>query len=180
LVSVGTGTSALWVGGGDVTRVGGTALGGGTILGLGSALLGVSSFDELTALAQAGDRRSVDLLVGDLDPAGDIPLPREMNASSFAKLARKGSTAGVEPADLAKAVMGLVGENVAIICGMLAAAVQADRIVYAGSSLRNNPALTNILLGTTAARGGKALLLPEGEFAGALGALRLAAGARRA
>jgi len=47
LVSLGTGTSALLVDGDRVERVGGTALGGGTILGLGRALTGRASFDEL-------------------------------------------------------------------------------------------------------------------------------------
>ena len=40
LVSLGTGTSVMLVDGKDVRRMGGTALGGGTILGLGTALLG--------------------------------------------------------------------------------------------------------------------------------------------
>ena len=174
LVSVGTGTSALRVDGGKATRIGGTALGGGTILGLGAGLIGISHFEELTELARRGDRRRVDLLVGDIDSGEAIPLPREMNASSFAKLGLHGRPNRADPADMAHAVMGLVGENVGIICGTLAALVEARAIVYAGSSLRDNPALSNILVGTTAARGGKALLLPEGEFAGALGALRLA------
>lgn len=177
LVSLGTGTSAMLVEEGGITRIGGTALGGGTILGLGAGLLGVAGFDELTRLARSGDRRRVDLLVGDLDPAGSLPLPRQMNASSFAKLAqlaRQGAADSVLPADLAHAVMGLVGENVGIICGTLAVAARAERVVYAGSSLRDNPALSEILLLATAARGAHPLLLPEGEFAGALGALRLA------
>lgn len=173
LVSVGTGTSAMLVTDGKATRVGGTALGGGTILGLGAVLLGTPRFDEITELAARGDRRRVDLLVGDIDPGGSIPLPRQMNAASFAKLARDGAGVEATPADLAHAVMGLVGENVGIICGTLAGMVGAQQIVYAGSSLRDNPALTHILVGATSARGGKSLLLPDGEFAGALGALRM-------
>ena len=170
LVSLGTGTSALLVDGGETTRVGGTALGGGTVVGLGSGLIGTSSFDELVALAQRGDRRRVDLLVSEI---GDIPLPGDVTASSFAKLAMAQETAH-DAGDLAHAVMGLVGENVALICNALAAASGVERIVYAGSTLRGNSTLVEILRGLTAILGHEPVILPNGEFAGALGALLLA------
>ncbi|MFV1959295.1 MAG: FGGY family carbohydrate kinase, partial [Planctomycetota bacterium] len=47
---VGTGTSILRVEDGQATRLGGTALGGGTVLGLGVALTGCESYEELCAL----------------------------------------------------------------------------------------------------------------------------------
>jgi type II pantothenate kinase len=106
LVSVGTGTSILLVDGGVVTRVGGTALGGGTLLGLAAGLLGTSDFDEIAALAQRGSRRNIDLLVSDIYPAGGIALatsPRRTSAST-ARLLRDGERA--ERADVAMAVMG--------------------------------------------------------------------------
>lgn len=170
LVSVGTGTSALRIGDGKITRVGGTALGGGTIVGLGAGLLGTGDFDRLARMARQGDRRSVDLLVSDVYRGdGAPPLPGDLNASSFAKLARK--DVRPRPEDVAHAIMGLVGENVAIICGNLARAAGAERIVLAGGSLRDNPALSDILLAVSAFSGLQTLLLTHGEFAGALGAL---------
>src|SRR5262245_52735160 len=105
LVSLGTGTSVLSVGDGRVERVGGTALGGGTVVGLGRLLLGVESFAELTALAERGDRRTVDLMVGDIYRGADAPLLRDLTAASFAKRAPK------RPGDLANAPIGPVGEN---------------------------------------------------------------------
>ena len=61
----------LSVGDRRVERVGGTALGGGTVVGLGKLLLGVESFAELAAMAERGDRRTVDLLVGDVYRSAD-------------------------------------------------------------------------------------------------------------
>jgi len=169
LVSVGTGTSALRVGDGKITRVGGTALGGGTIVGLGAGLVGTADFDRLARMARDGDRRSVDLLVKDIYRGHEAPpLPGDINASSFAKLARSDATP--RPEDLAHAIMGLVGENVAIICGGLAVANGARRIVFAGGSLRENPAMSDVLLAVSALSGLPTLLLADGEFAGALGA----------
>jgi type II pantothenate kinase len=175
LISLGTGTSVMLVDGMAVNRIGGTALGGGTVVGLGAALLDRSDFSEIAALAERGDRRRVDLLVSDIYRPGEIPLLGDLTAASFGKLARPGD-GQTTPAreDLAHAVMGLVGENVALICGGLGAAHQVGRVVFGGSTLRNNRTLREVLQLITAALGHETIFLPDGEFAGALGALRLA------
>ena len=172
VVSLGTGTSVLLVNGEGVNRIGGTALGGGTLVGLGSLLLGHTSFEELCALAGRGDRRRVDLLISDIYPPEACPLPAELNAASFGKLGR-GATPPA-PEDLAHAVMGLVGENVGLICGWLAAGAQASKVVFGGSTLRSNDPLIGILGSVLRAMGREPVFLDRGEFTGALGALRLA------
>lgn len=174
LVSLGTGTSVLLAQGLGVSRVGGTALGGGTLMGLGRLLLGGASFDEILALAARGDRRRVDLLVSDIYRPGEIALVGDATAANFGKpLAHERPPA---PEDLANAIMGLLGENVALICTGLAAAHGVRPIVYGGSTLRGNRPLRDVLTLITAAFGREPLFLDEGEFAGALGALELAGG----
>jgi type II pantothenate kinase len=174
LVSVGTGTSVLLAQGMGVSRVGGTALGGGTLMGLGGLLLGGASFEEIIRLAARGDRRRVDLLVSDIYRPGEIALLGDATAANFGKPDVYGSQA--EPADLAHAIMGLVGENVALICAGLAAAHGVRRVVYGGSTLRGNTALRDVLALITGAFGREPILLDGGEFAGALGALELSGG----
>lgn len=175
LASIGTGTSALLVEPERAVRVGGTALGGGTLLGLGSALTGRSGFDELVALAREGDRRRVDLLISDVYPDGIAGLPGSASASSFGRLAREAkSGARGDPRDLAGALVGLVGENVALLCNALAAQHRVRRIVFAGSALRGNAPLAQLLVGITAALGREPILLASGEHTGAIGALLLA------
>jgi type II pantothenate kinase len=158
-----------------VSRVGGTALGGGTVVGLGSLLLGSSDFARIAALAARGDRRRVDLLVSDIYRAGEIPLTGDLTAANFGKLARAGGGT-TRPEDLAQAVMGLVGENVSLICAGLGAARRTRRVVFGGSTLRDNPALRQVLERITGALGHAVVFLEAGEYAGAVGALRLAAG----
>jgi type II pantothenate kinase len=175
LVSLGTGTSVLLVDGMAVTRPGGTALGGGTILGLGAAMIGTRDYQRLCDLAGRGRRGRVDLLVSDIYRTGEIPLLGELTASSFGKLGRgNASLQDSSHEDLAAAIMGLVGENVALICSGLAAVTQVSRIVFGGSTLRDNPSLASVLTTVTAQLGREAILLPNGEFAGALGGLELA------
>lgn len=174
LVSLGTGTSVMLADGMAVQRVGGTALGGGTIVGLGSLLLGTTSFAELTELAEKGDRRRVDLLVSDIYRPGEIPLAGDLTAANFGKLAGR-VAADEDPAraDLAHALMGLVAENVALICAGLGAALQVRTVVFGGSTLRGNEPLARILGQITGFTGTHATFLADGEFAGALGALLL-------
>jgi len=184
LVSLGTGTSVLKVEGEDTTRLGGSALGGGTVLGLGVALTGCESYEELCELARRGRRGNVDLLISDIYRPGEVPIPGEATAASFGNLARwltpgqdAAAPAHGDPSrreDLASSVMGLVGENVALISCGHAAAAAIPRIVYGGATLHDNPALVAILMGVTAALGRTPILLDEGGFAGALGALALA------
>jgi type II pantothenate kinase len=174
LVSLGTGTSVLLAQGLAVSRVGGTALGGGTVMGLGGLLLAGAPFEEIIELAAKGDRRRVDLLVSDIYRPGEIALLGDATAANFGKpLVHAGAPARE---DLANAIMGLVGENVALICTGLAAAHGVRRIVYGGSTLRGNSALRLVLSLITAAFGREALFLDDGEFAGAIGARALAGG----
>lgn len=175
LVSLGTGTSVMLSNGMTVSRVGGTALGGGTVVGLGALLLGETEFTRIAALAAAGDRRRVDLLVSDIYRPGEIALAGEITAASFGKPGLREAGSRPRREDLAHGIMGLVGENVALICAALAAASSARRIVFGGSTLRGNPALRDVLAAVAGAFGGEVVFLEHGEFAGALGALELAA-----
>lgn len=168
VVSLGTGTSVLWVRDGRCERVGGSALGGGSLLGLGKLLLDTDSFERIAELARGGDRRRVDLLVGDIYRGEETPLPRDLNAASFGKIDSR------EPADLANALMGLLGENIALICGELARTRDLDAIVYCGSTLNGNPVLSQTLDLVSATMGRRALFPAAGAFGGAIGAAALA------
>lgn len=174
LVSLGTGTSILRIGQeGRVSRAGGTGLGGGTLRGFAQLLLGQIDHDALTTLAFQGDRRRVDLLVRDLYPSGEIDLQGDLTASNLGRVASR------DARDIANAITGLIGENV----GLLAAALSKQEavpfpldIVYAGSTLRQNVALRDVLAFATSVGGARARFLPQGEFVGAIGALAWARG----
>jgi len=115
----------------------------------------------------------VDLLVKDIYQPGEIALLGDATAANFGKPDVHAQSPA--PEDVSHALMGLVGENVALICVGLAAAHGVRTIVYGGSTLRENPALRDVLAGITAAFGREPVLLEGGEFAGALGALELSA-----
>jgi len=177
LVSLGTGTSMLRVEGRSHTRVGGTALGGGTLVGLASRLCDCSDFDALRRMAIRGDRRKADLVLADIYPGEDRPLPGDVTAASLEKLGRRAGEDDEAPGhdDIAAALMGLVGENVALLAAALAGSGELSTVVYGGSALRDNPALTELLVAIPTLQGLRALILPSGEYSGAVGALEAAA-----
>jgi type II pantothenate kinase len=172
LVSAGTGTSILRVDtDGQISRVGGTGLGGGTLRGLATLLLGTAEHDAIAELARLGDRRRVDLLVRDLYATGEIQLHGDLTASNLGKLTSR------EPKDLASAIVGLVGENVALLAGSLARRAVPEGpvdVVYAGATLTGNVLLRDVLAFVTSLSGATARFLPMGEFVGAAGAIALA------
>jgi len=165
LVSLGTGTSILLVTGGRATRIGGTALGGGTLVGLGSLVLGVARFEELAGLATRGSRRDVDLLLGDVYPEIGIP---HATASHFGKLRSR------RPEDVANAVVNLVGENIALVTANHALSRGVGSIVYGGSTLAGNPALAEILTTMAGYFSQRVVVLGEGAHCGAVGCLATA------
>lgn len=89
LVNIGSGVSMIRVSGPrEFRRIGGTSLGGGTLWGLLSLITGARSFDDMLAMAERGDNRNVDMLVGDIYGSGygKIGLKAETIASSFGKV----------------------------------------------------------------------------------------------
>jgi len=170
MVSLGTGTSVLLVEGLSAQRIGGTALGGGTVMGLGRALTKATSFEELCKLAAKGDSKRVDLIISDIYQDGEIALPTDATASSFGRVGREGP-ASATAEDLAAGVMNLVSENIALLCGALSNPMQARHVAFGGSTLCANPALANGLASVLAMLGCQCAVLKGGEYAGALGAL---------
>ncbi|WP_077247882.1 hypothetical protein [Bacillus sp. FJAT-27225] len=135
LVNVGTGTSILLVGEGDCDRLGGTGMGGGTLVGLGRILAGTGDFAELSRLASIGDRRNADLLVKDIYGDGSEPLLGEITASNFAK------NENASKEDLVAALFNMVAETIFLLASQFAAAHSMNKITFAGGVFSANSLL---------------------------------------
>ena len=125
VVSAGSGTAVVAAQGDAYAHVTGTAVGGGTLLGLSRLLLHTVDHDEIDALARRGDPNGADLSLGDVvtGPIGN--LPADATAANFGRLARE--DVAVSREDLAAALVTMVGQTIALVAINAARAHAAER-----------------------------------------------------
>jgi len=141
LCNVGTGCSILKVTSeSQFERVSGTALGGGTFLGLCRRLTKAASFKEAMDMAEDGDARKVDMLVRDIYGEGEdragLQLPGDLTASFFARALSAEPKAS--DADLCKALVVMISQNLAQIAHLNAQVHGLRRVFFTGNFLRGN------------------------------------------
>jgi len=174
LTNVGTGTSIHYIDGGGHYRVGGTGVGGGTMIGLSAMTTGVVDYGELVRRASEGSRDLIDLTVSHIYEGATPPIPGELTASNFGRWLATGGSRRTE--DVLASIVGLVGETVATVSVHAAGQCGVKRVFYIGSSFLQNELLRRVVAGYTELRGAKAGFVPHGEYSGALGAWMSTAG----
>ena len=131
IVSMGTGTSIAYSEKGkEVDYMGGTGVGGGTLLGLSKKLLGISDIGNLIEIAQTGDIENIDLRIRDITQK-DIGLASYMTAANFGKvsdIATKG--------DLALGIINMVFESIGMLAVFAARSRGVRDIVLTGNLTR--------------------------------------------
>jgi len=180
VVSLGTGTALVAARGDRFTHMGGSGVGGGTLLGLSRLLLGTTDAAALDALAQRGHTAEMDLTVGDIvgGPVGMVPT--SATASHFGKAS--GVVAGKWVGDVdqagsehvAAALMNLVGQT-ALRLALLAARMNGFGTVVLLGHLADLAGIRAAALQMGALFGGDLVIPPHPGFGVALGALAEAA-----
>lgn len=130
VVSAGTGTSMIASRGSSFTHVTGSAVGGGTLLGLAKLLLGTSNPLEIAALAAEGNPAGVDSTLSDVLGSGIGHLPSDATAVNLGRLVSLEKPATRE--DLAAGLVTLVSQVIAVIALNAASAQNLERIVIVG------------------------------------------------
>ena len=164
VVSMGTGTAITHATPEKVTHLGGTGVGGGTLIGLCKLLIGEANPQKLEQLALKGDNTNIDLTVGDLYPKGIGNLSPQATASNFAKI-RKHSKE-----DVSSAIHNLVGQTMGIVISLIAKLANIENVVLVGTCTKNN-CIVNIVRLILEMRKLKSVVPEKAEFAIAYGAL---------
>ncbi|GLD94405.1 hypothetical protein PINS_up003016 [Pythium insidiosum] len=140
LVSIGSGVSVLHVKGpNDFERVSGSSIGGGTYWGLCRLLTQCRSYDEALDMAVHGSNYNVDMSVGDIYGGSyeKFNLPATTVASSFGRMMTTPRDE-VSDADLARALLVMVTQNIGQIAFLNACLHHTKRIFFVGNFLRHN------------------------------------------
>jgi type II pantothenate kinase len=130
VVSAGTGTSMIAARGLGFAHITGSAVGGGTLLGLAKLLLGTSNPLEIARLASNGNPAGVDSTLQDVLGGGIGHLPSDATAVNLGRLVALEHPA--KPEDLAAGLVTLVSQVIAVIALNAASAQKLERIVIVG------------------------------------------------
>jgi type II pantothenate kinase len=137
IVSMGTGTALIHAKKeGNNTKInylGGTGVGGGTLLGLTKRMTGIDTIEHIEEICMDGDIHNVNLLVGDISKNAQFTGVNEnLTASNFGKLSDMATNS-----DIALGVANMVAETIAMMAIFTARGHGLKNVVLIGN-------LTNI------------------------------------
>lgn len=138
IVSMGTGTAFVSANGEDACHLGGTGVGGGTLLGLSNKILNVRSFDDLIKTATDGNLSHVDLSIEDISNTQMENLPFHITASNFGKISDLATSS-----DLALGIINLVFQTIGVMA-MFASRMENTKNVVLTGNLTNVPQVHEI------------------------------------
>lgn len=168
VVSMGTGTALIHATkNGTETEteyLGGTGVGGGTLLGLSRQMLGVDTIEHLEQLAETGDLNRVDLRIGDISGDNNFQISEEITASNFGKLSDLANKH-----DIALGISNMVAETIAMLAVFAARNFKVKNVVLTGN-LTQLPSITRVFEGLEQTFGVRFLIPKQAQFATVIGA----------
>jgi len=165
-VSMGTGTAIVHADGDEYRHLGGTGVGGATLVGLGRLILDEGDPDVLQTLARDGDSTHVDLTVGDLGYGTVGILTPDTTAANLGKLDSR------SPEDLAAAIHTLVGEVVGTVASQAAHRAGSPNDIVVLGRPAANPVLRAVLGRVGRLFGTRFTFPDDGSVGVAVGALK--------
>lgn len=132
-VSMGTGTAIVHATkDGNMNYLGGTGVGGGTIVGLSKLLLRAESIEHIVEYADGGDIGNIDLRIKDITEKGEHSvLSGDLTAANFGNVSDVASKE-----DIALGIMNMVFESVGMLSIFAAQHVGVKNIVLTGNLTR--------------------------------------------
>lgn len=130
IVSMGTGTALVHAKRGEGSEyLGGTGVGGGTLMGISKKLLGLDNVENIVELAAEGDLTRVDLRMEDISKTDIIPgKPSSITVANFGKVGDLSSRA-----DLALGTLNMVFETVGMLAVFAARSRNLKDIIISGN-----------------------------------------------
>ena len=133
VVSMGTGTAIVHAErGAKMKYLGGTGVGGGTLIGLSKLLVGAADIGHISEFVEQGDLGNIDLRIKDMTASGAVPVMNaDMTAANFGNVSDVATKS-----DIAKGVSNLVYETVGMVAIFASRSVGVSDIVLTGNLTR--------------------------------------------
>ena len=127
---MGTGTALVHAKRGEGMKyLGGTGVGGGTLVGLSQIMVGAADIGHISEFIDQGDLCNVDLKIKDMTASGTQPgIKADMTAANFGNVSDIATKA-----DMAKGISNLVYETVGMVSIFASRSVGVTDIVLTGN-----------------------------------------------
>ena len=145
VISMGTGTALVYAKRNgnkiDTKYLGGTGVGGGTLVGLTRKILGVDNIEHIEQLCEGGNLDNIDLRIKDISGKGKYNgVNDELTAANFGKLSDIASKH-----DIALGIANMVAETVGMIALFAARDYKVKNIVLTGNLTAVKPIRERLL-----------------------------------
>ena len=148
----------------EIEYLGGTGVGGGTLIGLTKKLTGVDTIEHIEQLCRNGDLRNVDLRVGDISHDRFPNMNENLTAANFGKISDLASAA-----DMALGVANMVAETIFMMSIFAARAFGLRDIVLIGN-LSTMPPVRSVFSGLENSFGVRFLIPDNSQYGTVIGA----------
>ena len=135
VVSLGTGTAIVHASKEKgIEYLGGTGVGGGTLMGLSKLLLKADNLDHIVEMAEDGSLSNIDLCIGDIAEENSMGrMPSDLTASNFGNVSDLATKN-----DIARGILNLVFETVGMVAIFAARSRGVRDIVLTGNLTQLN------------------------------------------
>ena len=167
VVSIGTGTAFVKANSRNFVHIGGTGVGGGTLLNLCEKFAGIKSFQDIDKAISSGKLENVDLTIQDVTKFEIETLPKDTTASNFGKLDKKASCD-----DIAKGIANMVFETIGMMA-VFATRNQKNKNIIVIGNVAAIPYINKVLGKIEKLHKGIKFIIPKHtEFATVIGAIK--------
>jgi type II pantothenate kinase len=164
VVSMGTGTAFVSMKGGKALHLGGTGMGGGTVMGLSAIMLGTSPGSAERMAMKA--RHSLDTTVSDIAGSGIGKIPGNATAANFGRA----HTGRISKEEIAGSMFRMVAESAGTMAYFAARSVGQEKKMLICGRVPVNAVVRKRMLYTIGMFGGKALVPKNAQYCAAIGA----------
>ncbi len=169
IVSMGTGTALIHAKKDgekfSIEYLGGTGVGGGTLVGISKRLIGVDTIEHIEQLCSEGDLSNIDLRIKDISNTHTYQdINENLTASNFGNVSDLAT-----PADIALGVANMVAETVAMLSIFAARNFKLQNIVLTGN-LTTIKAIRSVFEGLSDSFGVRFVIPENSQFGTVIGA----------
>jgi len=168
VVSIGTGTAFVKAKNRKFKHIGGTGIGGGTLLNLCKKLGNVTSFNDIEKAIINGELKNVDLTIEDVSLKEIKTLPKDTTSANFGKLNKQATDN-----DIILGVANMIFETIGMMAVFATQNIKVKNIIIVGN-LANIPHINIVLKKIEKMHNVNFIIPKQAAYATAIGAIEAA------